>query len=137
MVLSRGPARLEHARALVCLGAGLVARRHRDEARAVLSQALDTAHTLAAVTLAGEAHGHLLATGARPRRHAFSGPEALTPAELRTARMAADGLTNREIARALFVSPRTVEAQLHQAYVKLEIAGREGLTAALRPIPVG
>lgn len=136
-VLSRSPARLEHARALARLGAGLLARRRRDEARAVLSQALDTAHKLAAVALTEQVHGDLLATGARPRRHALSGPEALTPAELRTARMAADGLTNRQIARALFVSPRTVEAQLHQAYAKLAIAGREELTAALQPAAVG
>jgi DNA-binding CsgD family transcriptional regulator len=51
----------------------------------------------------------------------------LTPAVLRTARMAADGLTNREIARALVVSRRPGEAKLHQAYATCAAAaGRLG-----------
>ena len=45
--------------------------------------------------------------------------------------MAAQGLTNRQIAQALFVSARTVEAQLHQAYAKLAIGGRAQLAKAL------
>jgi DNA-binding NarL/FixJ family response regulator len=45
--------------------------------------------------------------------------------------MASEGLTNRQIAQALFVSARTVEAQLHQAYRKLRITGRAELAAAL------
>jgi DNA-binding CsgD family transcriptional regulator len=73
----------------------------------------------------------LVATGARPRRRALKGRDALTPAELRTARMAADGLTNREIAASLYVSSRTVEAQLHQAYAKLAIGNRAALAEAL------
>ena len=51
----------------------------------------------------------LLATGARPRRLVLKGVEALTASERRTAKMAAEGLTNREIAQALFITQRTVE----------------------------
>jgi DNA-binding CsgD family transcriptional regulator/Tfp pilus assembly protein PilF len=130
-ILGRSPARLEHARALTNLGAGLRAGGRRDEARAPLSQALDIAHRLGATSLADRARRELISTGARPRRAPLSGPEALTAAERRTARMASEGLTNRQIAQALFVSARTVEAQLHQAYRKLRITGRAELAAAL------
>ncbi len=78
-----------------------------------------------------QARAELVATGARPRRDALSGPAALTPAELRTARMAVGGLTNREIAQALFVSAKTVEAQLSHAYAKLAIHSRSELAIAL------
>jgi DNA-binding CsgD family transcriptional regulator len=130
-ILERSPARLEHARALVNLGAGLRVRGDREQARAPLTAALDTAHRLGAIALAERAHRELIATGARPRRRAQSGRDALTPAELRTARMASQGLTNHQIAQALFVSARTVEAQLHQAYTKLAIRNRAQLRDAL------
>jgi DNA-binding CsgD family transcriptional regulator len=130
-LLGRSPARLEHARALVDLGAWLAAHGERRRAREPLSEALDRAHRLGAVALADRARAELVATGARPRRRARRGREALTPAELRTARMAAAGRTNREIAQSLFVSARTVEAQLHQAYAKLGISARGELATAL------
>ena len=130
-VLERTPAELEHARALVNLGAGLRARGAHEEARAPLSQAFDIAHRLGAAALAEQARAELVASGARPRRARLEGPDALTPAELRTARMAAGGLSNREIAQALFVSAKTVETQLSHAYAKLGIAGRSELASAL------
>lgn len=56
------------------------------------------------------AHTELTATGARPRKARSSrGVESLTPSELRAARMAAEGMTNREIAQSLFVTAKTVE----------------------------
>jgi DNA-binding CsgD family transcriptional regulator len=131
-ILERSPARLEHARALVNLGAGLRPRGQLEPAREALSRALDIAYRLGAVALADRARAELVASGARPRRDALRGPGALTPAELRTAGMAAGGLTNREIAQALFVSAKTVEAQLSHAYAKLAIDGRSQLGAALR-----
>lgn len=130
-ILGRSSARLEHARALVNLGMGLRARGQREQAREPLSRALDIAHRCGAGALADQARAELVASGARPRRDAVSGPGALTPAEFRTARMAADGLTNREIAQALFVSAKTVEGQLSHAYAKLAIHSRAELVAAL------
>jgi DNA-binding CsgD family transcriptional regulator len=130
-VLRASPARLEHARALVNLGAGLHARGQREQARPPLVEALDIAHRLGAAGLAERSRTELIAVGARPRRAALRGPEALTPSELRTARMAADGLSNREIAEALFLSARTVEAQLSGAYTKLSINRRAQLSDAL------
>jgi DNA-binding CsgD family transcriptional regulator len=132
-ILECSPARLAHTHALVNLGAGLHARGEREEARRPLSLALDVAHRLGAAALAERARSELIALGARPRRAALRGAEALTPAELRTARMAADGLTNRDIAQALFLSTRTVEAQLSGAYTKLAINSRAQLGDALGP----
>ncbi len=136
-ILERSPARLEHARALVNLGAGLRVRGHHKGARAQLVEALDIAHRLHAVALADLARTELVASGARPRRHGLSGPDSLTPAELRTARMAAEGQTNREIAQSLFVSAKTVEAQLSQAYSKLSIHSRRELATAPSRAPGG
>jgi DNA-binding CsgD family transcriptional regulator len=81
--------------------------------------------------LAARAQAELEASGARPRRRAISGVEALTPSERRVADMAAGGLTNRDIAQALFLSVRTIENQLRQAYVKLGISSRRELAEAL------
>jgi DNA-binding CsgD family transcriptional regulator len=131
-ILERSPARLEHARALVNLGAALRERCERARAREALARGLDIAHRLGAVALADRAQAELVASGARPRRRAQSGREALTPAELRTASMAAEGLSNRQIAESLFVSARTIEAQLRQAYSKLAIRSRGELIEALR-----
>src|SRR5262249_41721490 len=71
--------------------------------------------------------------GARPRREWRTGVEALTPGELRVARLAADGQTNREIAHALYVTLKAVEGHLARGYAKLGITGRAELPQALRP----
>ena len=57
--------------------------------------------------------------------------ESLTPSEARVAAQAATGMTNREIAQALFVTSKTVENQLSRVYQKLGIKGRDALAAAL------
>jgi DNA-binding CsgD family transcriptional regulator len=74
----------------------------------------------------------LSASGARPRREALrSGPESLTPSERRIAELAAAGHSNREIAGALFITPKTVEYHLRNAYRKLGIQTRRELARAL------
>jgi DNA-binding CsgD family transcriptional regulator len=92
---------------------------------------MEFAHRCGAAPLAGRARDELLAGGARPRRMVSSGVDALTPSELRVARMAAEGLSNREIAQALFVTMRTVEVHLTHAYQKLDISSRSALADAL------
>jgi DNA-binding NarL/FixJ family response regulator len=131
--LEPSPARLEHARALIRLGTGLRVRGQRREAREPLAQALDIAHRCGASVLVEQAQAELIANGARPRRKALTGPEALTPSELRAARMAANGLTNREIAQALFLSTKTVDSHLSRTYEKLGIHSRQALADALAP----
>jgi DNA-binding NarL/FixJ family response regulator len=129
--LRESPARLEHAKALAALGAALRRSGSRAEALEPLHAALDLAERCGALTLAEHTREELLATGARPRRSMLHGVDALTTQELRIARLAADGRSNRDIAQALFVTTRTVEMHLTHAYQKLEISGRTHLAQAL------
>jgi DNA-binding CsgD family transcriptional regulator/tetratricopeptide (TPR) repeat protein len=130
--VTRGsPARLVHAQSLVALGAHDRRAGERRAAREPLSAGLDLATRCGATGLAERAREELLATGARPRRPLRSGRDALTPSELRVVRLAASGLTNRQIAQTLFVTARTVEVHLTHAYAKLGVAGRGELAAAL------
>jgi DNA-binding NarL/FixJ family response regulator len=71
------------------------------------------------------------ATGARPRTDALSGAAALTSSERRVAEMAADGQSNKDIAQALYVTPKTVEVHLSNTYRKLGIKSRRALAEAL------
>jgi DNA-binding CsgD family transcriptional regulator len=61
----------------------------------------------------------------------LSGVESLTPSEVRVARLAAGGMSNREIAQELFVSVKTVETHLGSAYRKLDISSRQELPSVL------
>jgi DNA-binding CsgD family transcriptional regulator len=130
-VLAGPDTRLEHARALADLGALLRRSNHRVEARQLLRQAVDSAHHLGAEALALRAETELRATGARPRRVLLTGLEALTASERRIAELAAEGLTNREIAQTLFVTARTVEGHLTHVFYKLDVKARTALPAAL------
>jgi DNA-binding CsgD family transcriptional regulator len=129
--LAASPARLEQARAQVELGAALRRANRRAAAREPLRTGLDVALECGAARLAERAHTELEATGARPRRDRITGRDALTPSERRIAQMAVDGLSNREIAQALFVTPKTVENHLGHVYRKLDVSGREELLEAL------
>ena len=126
------PPRLETVRVLLDLGAALRRENRRTEARGPLAQAADMASRGGAVALHERARGELAATGARPRRDVLlSGPESLTPSERRIAELAATGQSNREIAQALFVTPKTVEYHLRNTYRKLDIQTRQQLAEAL------
>jgi DNA-binding CsgD family transcriptional regulator len=129
---SNGPARLESTRALVDLGAALRRDNRRSDAREPLERAADLARRGGALALSERARVELAAAGARPRREALlSGPASLTPSERRIAELAATGQSNREIAQALFVTPKTVEYHLRNAYRKLDIQTRGELAQAL------
>lgn len=130
-ILEDSVTRLQYAKSLCSYGAALRLARKPSEAREPLRQALELADVCGAAPLAERARAELHATGARPRREALSGAGALTPSERRVADLAAEGRTNREIAQELFVTPKTVEVHLSNAYRKLEIKGRRELAAAL------
>jgi DNA-binding CsgD family transcriptional regulator len=132
-VLEHSPARLELAYALTDLGGALRRANRRKEAREPLRRALELAYRCGAGALAERTREELLAAGARPRRRALSGVDALTPSERRVAAMAAEGLSNREIAQDLFLTPRTVEFHLSNAFRKLDISARTQLPVALSP----
>ncbi|MHB8690396.1 MAG: helix-turn-helix transcriptional regulator [Solirubrobacteraceae bacterium] len=131
VVLEGTGARLELARANADLGAALRRRGLRRDARPLLLDALEGAMACGAHVLLEQVRTELHAAGARPRGVVRSGVEALTASERRVARLAADGLTNREIAQALFVSRGTVESHLHSVYGKLDIGSRRELSDAL------
>jgi DNA-binding CsgD family transcriptional regulator len=125
------PARLEHAKSLAALGTGLRHARRPGEAREPLRRALELAEACGAQSLADGIRSELYAAGARPRTAALKGVKALTASERRVAELAAEGRTNREIAQALFVTPKTVEVHLSNTYRKLGIRSRRELAAEL------
>jgi DNA-binding CsgD family transcriptional regulator len=127
----RAAAQLELARTLVELGSHLRRERRGVEAREPLREGLDLANDCGATALAERAADELGATGETRRSLDETGLAALTPSELRTARMAASGRSNREIAEDLFVTPRTIEAHLTSTYRKLGIRSRRQLSEAL------
>jgi DNA-binding CsgD family transcriptional regulator len=139
-VVEGSEARLEHARALVDLGAALRRANRRTEARERLREGVDLARSVGAFALVGRAYEEIAATGARPRKILKTGLDALTASERRVAQLAAEGMSNKEIAQALFVTIKTVEVHLSHAYRKLEISSRAQLDQALltpAPRPAG
>jgi DNA-binding CsgD family transcriptional regulator/tetratricopeptide (TPR) repeat protein len=129
-LLDGGFARLELARALVDYGAA-IRQQDPSDARRLLDRGATLAEELGALTLAARAGELSVAAGSRPRRAARRGPSALSAAERRTARLAAEGMTNREIAETLIVSEKTVESQLRAAFRKLGISSRRQLPAVI------
>jgi ATP/maltotriose-dependent transcriptional regulator MalT len=130
-VLADTPADLERAKTLVELGGAVRRGGRRADARTLLRQGLELADRCSARALTERARSELRAAGSRPRRTSLSGVPALTPSERRVASMAASGMTNRDIAQALFVTPKTVEVHLSASYRKLDIRSRVQLPRAL------
>jgi DNA-binding CsgD family transcriptional regulator len=135
--LSRSQSRLEYGAALCDYGAALRRANRRVEARSPLQTALTIARDARAAPLRDRAAEELKATGARVSRPGLTGVDALTASEHRIASMAARGMSNGDIAQALFVTVKTVEMHLGHAYTKLNLNGRTQLAAALgdRAIP--
>ncbi|MER7580794.1 AAA family ATPase [Kitasatospora sp. NPDC097691] len=123
----------EQARTALLYGEWLRRTRRRTDARPHLRAALETFDRLAAHPWAARARTELSATGTpAPTPTPAGTPQSpLTPQELQIARLAAQGLTNRDIAAQLFLSPRTVAHHLYKAYPKLNITSRTELTAVL------
>jgi DNA-binding CsgD family transcriptional regulator len=130
-VLAPSSARLEHARALIGLGAALRRANQRKDARQHLRDGVDLAHQCGAAALVAMGNEELAATGAHPRTLMLSGLESLTVSERRVAQMAAAELSNKEIAQTLFVTVKTVEVHLSRVYRKLDVDSRRQLADAL------
>jgi DNA-binding CsgD family transcriptional regulator len=133
-VLATSPARLEHALALLELGAASRRAGHRADAREPLRRALELARDCGADAVVARAHDELVAAGARPRRDPIESRSELTASELRVARMAAGGMTNREIAQGLFLTENTIQTHLRNAFRKLDIRSRSQLARSLDPV---
>ena len=129
--LAESPAPLDLAIAMTDLAAAQRRARRRSAARESAARAQELATACGATAVAGRAQEEALAAGARPRRVALRGVDSLTPSELRVAQRAAEGSTNREIAEDLFVTVKTIEMHLANAYGKLEIRSRTQLAEAL------
>jgi DNA-binding CsgD family transcriptional regulator len=129
-VLEATPARYELALALADHGACLRRAGQRTAAREPLRRALDLAERTGAAGLADAVRRELIAAGARPRRAALTGPDALTAGERRVAALAAEGASNRQIAEHLFITQATVETHLRHAFRKLGITSRSELRLA-------
>jgi DNA-binding CsgD family transcriptional regulator len=129
--LEKSQAALERARALVEHGAALRRSGRRHAGREPLLRGLDLAERCGANALAARALAEVRLTGARPRRTALDGPDALTAREREVATLAAQGLSNREIAESLVVTLKTVEWHLRHAFRKLGVDSRAKLRAHL------
>jgi DNA-binding NarL/FixJ family response regulator len=130
-VLAQSPARLEHARVLIDIGATFRAAGQRREAREPLLDGLAAAARCGGRALELRARTELAAIGIRPRGSERAGPDSLTPSEQRVAELAATGATNREIAQTLFVTEKTVETHLGRGFRKLDITSRRQLPDVL------
>ncbi|GAA5132243.1 ATP-binding protein [Pseudonocardia adelaidensis] len=118
----------EHARTALLYGEWLRRARRKSDARVQLSAALATFEEIGSTPWAARARAELGASGARTPQPApspvFGG---LTPQELQIAQLAAQGLSNRDIAAQLILSSRTVAYHLYKAYPKLGISSRAEL----------
>ncbi|MFD7408643.1 LuxR C-terminal-related transcriptional regulator [Streptomyces sp. NPDC059866] len=126
LALHSGSVPLEKARTELYFGERLRRARKRVYARRWLRSAADTLERLQMAPWAERARRELRATGETTRRQGTSA--ALTPQEVRIARLVAQGHSNREIADQLFLSRRTVEYHLYKLFPKLGVASRADLT---------
>lgn len=117
------PMPFERARTQLLVGQLLRRQRQKGSAATALTEALNAFDTMGTGLWADRARAELARTDV-----ARVGTDALTPSEQRIAELAADGMTNRDIAAALFISPKTVEANLARVFRKLDIRSRTQLS---------
>lgn len=119
-------------RILLLYGEHLRREGQRVEAREHLRAAIEGFEALGAEPWAERARTELRASGETARKRSPGAVVGLTPQELQIARLVAQGLTNKEVAAQLFLSPRTIDAHLRGVFAKLGITSRR----ALRGIPL-
>ena len=129
--LSRSRVVVLHARAKLNYGEWLRREHRRVDARIQLKAAYDAFESMGAHGFAERARRELLATGETVRKRTIETRDELTPQEAQIARLAAERLTNPEIAAQLYLSHRTVEYHLRKVFAKLGISSRRELAAAL------
>jgi DNA-binding CsgD family transcriptional regulator/tetratricopeptide (TPR) repeat protein len=127
--LTRWP--FDRARLLLAYGAWLRRQRRVAEARVPLRAARDGFDALGVASWGERARQELRASGETSRTRTPEARDRLTPQELQIARMAAEGLTNREIGQKLYLSHRTVGAHLRRIFPKLGVASRRHLAVTL------
>jgi DNA-binding CsgD family transcriptional regulator len=128
------PTPFERARTQLCWGERLRRERRRAEARVHLRDARDGFERAGATLWRARAETELAATGEHPRKRGAGSGGELTPQERRVAVLVSDGLTNREVAAALFVSTNTVETHLRHLFQKLGVRSRTELAGRFRDL---
>jgi ATP/maltotriose-dependent transcriptional regulator MalT len=128
----RLPMPFERARTQLLHGQLLRRQRRKDLAAAALHEALDAFDEMGTPLWAERARAEIART-----RVSATHDLGLTPSELRVAELAASGMTNRDVAATLFISPKTVEHNLARAYRKLGIHSRAELGQQISQLNLG
>jgi DNA-binding CsgD family transcriptional regulator len=123
----RSRRRFDRARTQLAYGEFLRRSRRRVDTPTHLRAALETFDDLGASAWAERARNELRASGETARRRDASSAAELTPQELQVARVVRQGLSNRDAAAQLFVSPRTVDFHLRNVFAKLGVTSRAEL----------
>jgi DNA-binding CsgD family transcriptional regulator len=126
------PRWFERARTELCFGETLRRSGRRAAARPQLRAALETFERSGALPWADRARRELGATGESPAARAPNAVAQLTPQELQIALAVSEGRTNREVAEALFLSPKTIEYHLRNVFRKLDVRSRTELAHVMR-----
>ena len=127
--LTRWP--FDRARMLLAYGTWLRRQKRVAEARVPLRAARDGFDALRVISWGDRARTELRAAGEASRRRTREARDELTAQELQIARMAAEGLTNREIGERLYLSHRTVGSHLYRIFPKLGVSSRSQLRAVM------
>jgi DNA-binding CsgD family transcriptional regulator len=118
----------DRARTELLYGEHLRRSRRRVDSREHFRAALSTFEQIGAEPWAARARSELRASGETARKRDPTTIDLLTPQELQIARLVADGLSNKEVAAQLFLSPRTIHHHLRHIFVKLDITSRTHLS---------
>jgi DNA-binding CsgD family transcriptional regulator len=129
--LRRTRVRVQLARTHLLYGEWLRRERRRLDARVQLRAALELLTSIGADGFAARAERELQATGERVRKRQVETREQLTAQEIHVARLARDGLSNREIGARLIISQHTVAYHLRKVFSKLDVTSRNQLGRAL------
>jgi len=127
--LSRWP--VYRARLLLQYGIWLRRRHRGTNAREALRAAIGALETLGVTGWSARAHQELRASGEISIERVPEAWSLLTPQELHIAKMAAEGMSNREIGQRLFLSHRTVGSHLYRLFPKLGVTSRIQLSAVI------
>jgi DNA-binding CsgD family transcriptional regulator len=127
---------VEHTGACEDAARLLIQGGRRDEAAALLTEALERHVQAGAIAWAGRVRAHLRAAGVSTgtrgsRRRPAGGWESLTATQRAVSLLVAEGLTNGAVARRLYVSPHTVNTHLRHVFAKLGVANRVALAAVV------